>query len=124
MIYKQYTSKILSQNYLPARGEIVQMSVQSRPGTYLRISESLEDKITNTDFLIGEVGILEWDNISLANHLINDKNIMQNLRDVEIDDKNIKIKILVLDKEKNIFPNALIDILYNTSKEEDLNFES
>ena len=109
MIYKQYTSKILSQNYLPARGEIVQMSVQSRPGTYLRISESLEDKITNTDFLIGEVGILEWDNISLANHLINDK--------------NIKIKILVLDKEKNIFPNALIDILYNTSKEEDLNFE-
>ena len=40
MIYKQYKSKDLIGKYFPSKnGEIVQLSVQSRPNTYLKIQE-------------------------------------------------------------------------------------
>ena len=63
MIYKQYKSKDLIGKYFPSKnGEIVQLSVQSRPNTYLKIQE---EGLPAKFYKIGTVGVLEWDNISL-----------------------------------------------------------
>lgn len=102
MIYKQYTSKELNNKNFPKRGKIVQLSVQSRPGTYMLISG---DK-----YIIGEVGVLELDNVNLKTHLVNDK--------------EFAITFQFFDKENNLFDGAIIDVLYDNDKEEDLNIES
>lgn len=102
MIYKQYTSKELNKKKIPKNGEIVQISVQSRPNTYLLVNDS--------KFLIGDAGVLEWDDILLKSHLVNNE--------------QINVIFQILDEESHPFDGALIDILYNNSKEEDLNLES
>ena len=109
MIYKQYKSKDLIGKYFPSKnGEIVQLSVQSRPNTYLKIQEEV---LPAKFYKIGTVGVLEWDNISLNIHLTNDLT------------KKIIINVVNEDKV-SFFEDAIIDILYNTEKEEDLNLET
>lgn len=111
MIYKQYTSKNLFEKYIPKNGEIVQLSVQSRPNTFLKITTNNNSNY----FKIGELGILEWDSISINKHLTDDKNF------------NIKIEVVNHNEDNNldtIAEGAIVDILYNNSKEEDLNLES
>ena len=111
MLYKQYLSKDLNGKILPKNtgGKIVQMSVQSRPETWVKIKE---DNIENK-YYIGDVGILEWDSISINAHTTNEEKF----------DTIITVEYVNSAGQVESFDGALIDILYDTSKEEDLNLE-
>lgn len=116
MLYKQYSSKEINGKTLPksSGGEIVQLSIQSRPGSRITINNN---GIKN-EYYIGNSTILEWDFISINAYLTND-DILNTVITVEIesgqDDSGNKIY--------SIFDGAIIDVLYNATKEEDLNLE-
>ena len=116
MLYKQYSSKEINGKILPkSRGsEIVQFSIQSRPGSRITINENEIESI----YYIGNSTILEWDDISINAHLTDDNNF-NTIITVEIESGQDELG----NKIYSAFDGAIIDVLYNTTKEEELNLE-